>query len=161
MTARKTPCTFVHYCKHCGKDTGSTGPRLSRGKVCRECSLPDAAYRRLVAQSQRDESGCLLVDPKAGAVTKSGYPVRTCLMEGFAAAQGHTAARITWAATFGAIPMGVTVHHACEKSMCIEPSHLELATQRENIGEMHARKSFERRIASLEAEVAVLRSPPQ
>jgi hypothetical protein len=66
--------------------------------------------------------------------------------------------RIVYENVFGAIPNKMTVHHKCAKTSCCNPDHLELATQRENIGEMFARKAYEVRISELEAEVAALKA---
>lgn len=51
-----------------------------------------------------------------------------------------------------------TVHHACSNSLCINPMHLQLATHRENVGEMFARKDFLAIIASLKAEIVSLKN---
>jgi hypothetical protein len=66
--------------------------------------------------------------------------------------------RLVYAASVGEIPSGMTVHHKCANTSCCNPDHLELATQRENTGEMFARKAYESRIAELEAEVAALKA---
>lgn len=51
-----------------------------------------------------------------------------------------------------------TVHHKCANPRCFNPEHLELASHRENVGEMMSRGALSRRIAELEAEVAALRA---
>lgn len=65
------------------------------------------------------------------------------------------------------IPLTSTtvLHHKCANKACVRPDHLEPITQSENVGEMLARKTFEKtirrqeeRIAELEAENAMLRS---
>ena len=52
----------------------------------------------------------------------------------------------------------MTVHHKCANRACCNPEHLELATNRENVAEMFARKAYEARIAELEEEVAALKA---
>lgn len=42
-----------------------------------------------------------------------------------------------------------TVHHKCAERLCLNPSHLEVITQRENTGEMFARKFYEAHIKEL------------
>lgn len=42
-------------------------------------------------------------------------------------------------------------HHVCANTMCVNPEHLQAATHVENIAEMKARRSYEARIAELEA----------
>lgn len=54
----------------------------------------------------------------------------------------------------GPIPKWAQVHHACSNRACINPEHLVLASQRENMAEMHGRNEYERRIAHLEALLA-------
>jgi hypothetical protein len=68
--------------------------------------------------------------------------------------QAYRVAYETWVAP---IPTGMSVHHKCANRKCVNPDHLELATVRENVGEMFARKAYEARIAELEAEVAALK----
>lgn len=58
----------------------------------------------------------------------------------------------------GPIPDRETVHHTCATQLCFCPDHLQLATQRENLGEMFARKALLARIADLENEVAELKA---
>jgi len=48
------------------------------------------------------------------------------------------------------------VHHKCANSACINPDHLQLTTQRENMAEMFARNFYIARIAEL--ELALLRA---
>lgn len=49
-----------------------------------------------------------------------------------------------------------TIHHKCSNRICFNPEHLEKATLRNNIGEMFARKSYEKRITYLENKVQQL-----
>jgi len=70
----------------------------------------------------------------------------------------HRLAYETWV---GSIPKEMSVHHKCANRLCCNPDHLELATQRDNMAEMFARKAYEARIAELEARVAELESQVQ
>jgi hypothetical protein len=69
--------------------------------------------------------------------------------------QAYRAAYEAWV---GPIPTGMSVHHKCANRSCVNPEHLELATARENVGEMLARRAYEARIAELEEEVAALKA---
>lgn len=51
---------------------------------------------------------------------------------------------------------GRQIHHKCANARCINPSHLEAASNAENTLEMFARKDYEARIAALEAKVTEL-----
>ena len=84
-----------------------------------------------------------------GAIT-NGY--------GLTAMSEHTAHRWAWVEAHGPISPGMTLHHKCAVRRCVNPEHLELATKRENVGEMFARKAYEQRIAQLEDENRALDS---
>ena len=56
----------------------------------------------------------------------------------------------------GADTTGRQVHHKCANNLCVNPDHLELASNAENTLEMFARKDYEARIAVLEARVKEL-----
>lgn len=47
-------------------------------------------------------------------------------------------------------------HHTCANSKCVNPMHLQPATHAENVGEMKARVSYERRITALEEALYLL-----
>jgi len=52
-------------------------------------------------------------------------------------------------------PLGSqAAHHMCANSKCVNPSHLQPVTHRENVAEMPARQSFLARIRDLEAALA-------
>lgn len=44
--------------------------------------------------------------------------------------------------TFGEIPNGMVVRHKCDNPACINPEHLELGTQKENIQDCIKRNRF-------------------
>ena len=65
--------------------------------------------------------------------------------------------RVSYELLVGPLEPATILHHKCANRKCVNPDHLELATVRENVGEMFARKAYEARIAELEAEVAALK----
>jgi hypothetical protein len=87
-----------------------------------------------------------------GAKSDNGYGSITLGNKSFRA---H---RLAYETFIGEIPNGMTVHHKCANRACCNPEHLELATNRENVAEMFARKAYEARIAELEEEVAALKA---
>ena len=55
---------------------------------------------------------------------------------------GHVmvlAHRLVWELTYGPIPATMCVLHQCDNPACIEPSHLFLGTQQDNIADMVAK----------------------
>lgn len=111
-------------------------------------SVSKAVAPRLLAKREIDEhTGCWIWQ---GPPTQSGYG--QMYVKG-RVTRVHRAAYETWV---GKIPVGETVHHKCAQRLCINPEHLQLATVQENVAEMHARQSFQRRIDHLTQRVQQL-----
>jgi hypothetical protein len=45
--------------------------------------------------------------------------------------------RVVWRRAYGAIPLGMTVDHVCNATLCQRPDHLELVTKAENTRRRH------------------------
>jgi len=60
---------------------------------------------------------------------------------GVVGAWGRTmkASRLSWMLNRGDIPPGFNVLHLCDNPMCVNPGHLYLGTQRENVDDMDRR----------------------
>lgn len=48
--------------------------------------------------------------------------------------------RIAWEFAYGPIPAGMKVCHRCDMPSCVNPDHLFLGTQKENMRDMFAKK---------------------
>ncbi|UMO76093.1 hypothetical protein PF_00019 [Pseudomonas phage P413] len=50
--------------------------------------------------------------------------------------KSHLAHRVAYEKAFGPIPKGLVVMHSCDTPACIEPSHLSVGTQKQNVEDM-------------------------
>lgn len=75
------------------------------------------------------ETGCWLWD---AGVDENGYGVFTFQRNG----RYHRAHRISWMLFVGGIPKGKQVNHKCHVPSCVNPNHLYLGTQLENMRDM-------------------------
>lgn len=106
---------------------------------------------------------------KADDIIATAIPDGECLIAALRSPNGYsrmvqgddgqliTGYRLVYRVKNGPLKAGYQVHHACGNRGCVNPEHLVLATQRENVGEMLARYSYEQRIQKLEADNAELR----
>ena len=69
-----------------------------------------------------------------GAQNRKGYGQFRC--------QGtlHIASRFVWELTYGGIPEGQQVLHKCDNPPCVNPEHLFLGTNQENVDDKMAKK---------------------
>lgn len=54
--------------------------------------------------------------------------------------QNRQAHRVSWMLTNGDIPRGLNVLHKCDCRPCVNPAHLFLGTQRDNVQDMDKKK---------------------
>lgn len=92
------------------------------------------AARRHFDQSWMPEpnSGCWLW--LAGcSVCSNGRDLRPTLYVGRRVTKAH---RFSWKVHRGAIPSGMVVRHKCDVTLCVNPDHLKLGTQADNMRDM-------------------------
>lgn len=72
-----------------------------------------------------------------GTRNKQGYGVIGISVNGRPA--GIPAPRVQWMHSFGEIEAGQVVMHACDNPPCINPDHLQLGTQGDNLNDMRTK----------------------
>jgi hypothetical protein len=69
-----------------------------------------------------------------GCLNASGYGNITVTSGGIR--KSKLAHRVSYEAHFGSIPEGLVVMHSCDNPACIEPEHLSVGTQLDNVTDM-------------------------
>lgn len=95
----------------------------------RHCPDPANWLARLAANTQVDETtGCHLW---TGRMSEDGYGKFRVYADAKSSQTG--AHRAAWLATKGDIPEGLVVDHLCRVRNCVNPDHMELVTNDENL----------------------------
>jgi hypothetical protein len=127
-----------------GSDTsGYEAVRPTHRLTRRECygalerrELPRALIARFHAKYKRVDSGCW--EWQAGTF-KKGYGMVN--LGRFADGRQHTeyAHRVAYVLAKGSITQGSVVMHACDNTSCVNPEHLNLGTQGDNIRDCYGK----------------------
>ena len=84
---------------------------------------------RFYAKTKRDENGCLIWT--GGKRDLRGYGSFSI------GGRNFRAHRVSYAMTYGYIPKGHIVrHYVCDNPACVEPKHLRLGSQKDNVHDM-------------------------
>ena len=89
-------------------------------------------FRRWIEQktAKNPESGCW---EWLGRLWPGNYPIIK------RAGKGQVAHRRVWEELIGPIPTGRVLMHSCDNRRCVNPDHLRIGTQSENMLDMHAK----------------------
>ena len=90
------------------------------------CNMKKSFIERFDARFYKNKSGCWIWTPnpnrRYGIVRYKG--------------KNEQAHRVAWIINYGDIPEGMNVCHKCDVTKCVNPDHLFLGTQKDNVRDM-------------------------
>ena len=119
--------TYSSCCDQCGA-------RFAKKQRWVKFCSKECRFKSVVSSIKPTARGCLLW-PLA-KIQNNGYGQFT-----FRDTKTHTvtAHRMSYTVFNGTIPDGLLVLHKCDERICVNPAHLFLGTQKDNIQDMHAK----------------------
>ncbi len=90
-------------------------------------SLEDRFWQQFTKKGENKEKGCW---EWTGTIVSNGYP--RLKKDG----KGVAAHRLSYEIHNGPIPEGVVICHTCDVKHCVNPAHLFLGTQKDNMQDM-------------------------
>lgn len=88
---------------------------------------------RFYAKIRKTAGGCHVW---RAATNEKGYP------RYWHAGKPRKAHIVAWTDANGPIPAGLTLHHTCTNTRCVNPAHLELSTRADNTAEGNRRRAL-------------------
>ena len=107
----------------------------SAGELRRK-ELTDAIVARFTPKYNKNVSGCW--EWTAGKYRK-GYGQFVLARDGYGQQRHVYAHRVAYVLAHGDIPTGAIVMHSCDNRACVNPAHLSLGTQSQNLRDASAR----------------------
>lgn len=92
----------------------------------------DLLKKRFLDKTKATETGCLIWQGAIGSHGRYGI----CGAMG----KGWLAHRLSYTIFVGEIPPNMNVCHTCDNGLCVNPEHLFLGTQRDNVHDMENKK---------------------
>lgn len=113
-------------CYGCGVEFSLAGGQRNHGKYSTACTEEMRFWGRV----KKTETCWMWL----GAVKGNGYGAANCRAD-----KNVSAHRYSWLLAHGPVPEGMNVLHRCDVRLCVNPAHLFVGTQGENMRDMRSK----------------------